>query len=70
MARKRYSDEDVLKLLREIDVHLHDHKPRVCAVLVEQVRFGIRRGDLEKPDQPDARILELAVASGRSFRQN
>jgi hypothetical protein len=24
MAWKRYSDEDVLKLLREIDVHLHD----------------------------------------------
>ena len=24
MARKRYSDEDVLKLLREIDVRLHD----------------------------------------------
>ena len=24
MARKRYSDEDVLKILREIDVHLHD----------------------------------------------
>ena len=24
MARKRYSDEDVLTLLREIDVHLHD----------------------------------------------
>jgi|GEM_PF-3030575 len=24
MARTRYSDEDVLKLLREIDVHLHD----------------------------------------------
>jgi|SaaInlStandDraft_1057018.scaffolds.fasta_scaffold31409_3 hypothetical protein len=24
MARKRYFDEDVLKLLREIDVHLHD----------------------------------------------
>jgi hypothetical protein len=24
MARKRYSDEDVFKLLREIDVHLHD----------------------------------------------
>jgi len=23
MARKGYSDEDVLKLLREIDVHLH-----------------------------------------------
>ena len=24
MARERYSDEDVLKLLREIDVYLHD----------------------------------------------
>ena len=24
MARKRYSDEDVLQLLREIDVHLYD----------------------------------------------
>jgi len=24
MARKRYSGEDALKLLREIDVHLHD----------------------------------------------
>jgi len=24
MARKRYSDEDALKLLREIDVYLHD----------------------------------------------
>ncbi|XAT58515.1 hypothetical protein GN241_14785 [Rhodobacteraceae bacterium IMCC1335] len=24
MTRKRYSNEDGLKLLREIDVHLHD----------------------------------------------
>ena len=24
MARKRYSDEGALKILREIDVHLHD----------------------------------------------
>ncbi|OUV18788.1 MAG: hypothetical protein CBC58_00040 [Cellulomonadaceae bacterium TMED98] len=24
MAGKRYSDEDALKILREIDVHLHD----------------------------------------------
>ena len=24
MARKRYSDEDALKILREVDVHLHD----------------------------------------------
>lgn len=24
MARKRYSDEDALKILRVIDMHLHD----------------------------------------------
>ena len=24
MARKRYSDEDALKILREIDLYLHD----------------------------------------------
>ena len=24
MVRKRHSDEDALKVLREIDVHLHD----------------------------------------------
>jgi putative transposase len=24
MARKRYSDEDALKVLREIDIHLRD----------------------------------------------
>ncbi len=32
MARKRYSDEDALKLLREIDVHLHDGSRAAQAV--------------------------------------
>ena len=31
MARNRYSDDDVLKLLREIDVYLHDGLDVVCA---------------------------------------
>ena len=31
MARKRYSDEDALKILREIDVHLHDGLDDVSA---------------------------------------
>jgi hypothetical protein len=31
MARKRYSDEDVSKLLLEIDVHLHDSLDVVSA---------------------------------------
>ena len=40
MARKRYSDEDVLKLLREIDVHLHDGLDFVNAC--RKVGFQIR----------------------------
>ena len=31
MGRKRYSDKDVLKLLREIDVHLHNSLDFVSA---------------------------------------
>ena len=31
MVRKRYSDEDALKILREIDVHLHDELDVVSA---------------------------------------
>ena len=30
MARKRHPDEDALKLLREIDVHLHDDPDAAC----------------------------------------
>ena len=31
MARKRYSDEDILKLLREIEVHLYDDMDVISA---------------------------------------
>ncbi|MDB2391344.1 transposase [Alphaproteobacteria bacterium] len=31
MARKRYLDEDILKLLREIEVHIHGGMDVVCA---------------------------------------
>lgn len=31
MARKRYSDEDILKLLREVEVHIHSGMDVVCA---------------------------------------
>jgi hypothetical protein len=30
MARKRHPDEDALKLLREIDVHLNDDPDAAC----------------------------------------
>ena len=33
MARKRYSDEDALKILREIEIHLHDGLDVVSACL-------------------------------------
>ena len=31
MARKRYSDEDIFKLLREVEVHIHSGMDVVCA---------------------------------------
>jgi len=31
MAGKRYSDEDILKLLREVEVHIHSGMDVVCA---------------------------------------
>ena len=31
MARKRYSDEDILKILREVEVHIHSGMDVVCA---------------------------------------
>ena len=31
MARKLYSDEDILKLLREVEVHIHSGMDVVCA---------------------------------------
>ena len=31
MARKRYLDEDILKLLREVEVHIHSGMDVVCA---------------------------------------
>jgi len=41
MARKRYSDEDVLKLLREIDVHLHDGLDVVSARVRESKVYSL-----------------------------
>ena len=41
MARKRYSDEDALKVLREIDVHLHDGLDRACAYYYVVKNFNV-----------------------------
>ena len=42
MARTRYSDEDALNILREIDVHLHD-----CLDVVSSCRkAGISLGSI------------------------
>ncbi len=51
MARKRYSDEDALKLLREIDVHLHDGLDVVSACrkspAIDAVMAATKRIDAE-----------------------
>ena len=45
MARKRYSDEGALKILREIDVHLHDGLDvvSVCASVAHVLSVTLRQ---------------------------
>ena len=49
MARKRYNEEDVLKLLREIEVHLHGgiDVARACrtAGMSDKTYYGWRKRD-------------------------
>ena len=45
MARKRYSDEDALKILREIDVHLHDVLEMMHRLLMKHGKPEFIRSD-------------------------
>ena len=44
-ARKRYSDEDALKILREIDVHLHDVLEMMHRLLMKPGKTEFIRSD-------------------------
>ena len=57
MARKRYSDEGALKILREIDVHLHD-------VLEVMHRLLMKHG------KPNLSVLIIVGSSLLSTSQN
>ena len=52
MARKRYLDEDALKILREIDVHLHDGLDVVNSSLLHLPQSSLQK--IEKHTQPPA----------------
>ncbi len=41
MARKRYSDEDILKLLREIELHLASGTCQ-AALRIDRIAIGLR----------------------------
>ena len=47
MARKRYLDVDILKLLREIEVHIHGGKDVISACrkagVLDQIYYGWRK---------------------------
>ena len=64
MARKRYSDEDALKLLREIDVHLHDGLDVVGACrkagISDKTYYYWRKklGDLGRPQLSEMKALK------------
>ena len=64
MARKRYSDEDALKLLREIDVHLHDGLDVVSACrkaeISDKTYYYWRKkfGGLGRPQLSEMKVLK------------
>ncbi|MDC0138890.1 transposase [Planktomarina temperata] len=64
MARKRYSDEDALKILREIDVHLHDCFDVVSACrkagISDETYYYWRKkfGGLGRPQLSEMRALK------------
>ncbi|MEM6713343.1 MAG: transposase [Pseudomonadota bacterium] len=64
MARKRYSDEDALKLLREIDVHLHDGLDVVSACrkagISDKTYYYWRKkfGGMGRPQLSEMRALQ------------
>ena len=60
MARKRYSDEDALKVLREIDVHLHDGL---------DVLSSCRKAGISDKANPRLNKLQLAQSDVISFHQ-
>ena len=63
MARKRYSYEDALKLLREIDVHLHDGLDVVSACrmagILDKTYYYWRNkfGGMSRPQLSEMRVL-------------
>ncbi len=56
MARKRYSDEDVLKLLREIDVHLHDGLDVLSACRITGIQLLVIR--MHKSSKQEQKLLK------------
>ena len=64
MSRKRYSDEDALKLLREIDVHLHDCLDVVSASrkagISDKTYYYFRKtfGGMGRPQMMEMRALQ------------
>ncbi|MDA8875764.1 transposase [Planktomarina temperata] len=64
MARKRYSDEDALKILREIDVHLHHGLDVVSACrkagISDKTYYDWRKkfGGLGRPQLSQMRALK------------
>ena len=64
MARKRYSDEDTLKILRELDVHLNDGLDVVSACrkagISDKTYYYWRKkcGGLGRPQRSEMKALK------------
>lgn len=70
MARKRYSDKNALKLLSEIDVHLHDSLDVVSACR----KAGIKKAEIDRGERAGistemAEQMKALERENREFKQ-
>ena len=76
MARKRYNEEDILRLLREIEVHLHGGMDVVSACrtagLSDKTYYGWRKryGGMGRAKLTEFKALEKRTSGSKRFLQS
>ena len=76
MARKRYNEEDILGLLREIEVHLHGGMDVVSACrtagISDKTYYGWRKryGGMVRAKLTEFKALEKRTSGSKRFWQS
>ena len=76
MARKRYNEEDILRLLREIEVHLHGGMDVVSACrtagISDKTYYGWRKryGGMGRAKLTEFKALKKRTSGSKRFWQS